>query len=286
MADARGEACPRRLKLIACEIAFREICLLAARSRNIVDLEFLPKGLHDLETPQMVRRIQERIDAVDETLYEAALLGYGRCNDGVAGLVARRIPLILPRAHDCITFFLGSKHAYRRYFDENPGTYFRTSGWIERNFVREPDSVMRKLGLDKSYEEYVAQYGPDNAKFIWDSIQSWQDRYEQLVFVDTGTALELRYDERVRREAAAAGWRYEKLEGNLEVLRRLLDGEWDEGSFVVVPPGQMIVARDDERILDCAPVEGDAAAGHGSPARQERRSEQADPQDSQPTDQG
>jgi len=254
MHDVPEDRRPKRLRLIACEIAFREICLLAARSRNIIDPEFLPKGLHDIETEQMRRRIQERIDAVDASLYEAVLLGYGRCNDGVVGLVARHLPLVVPRAHDCITFFLGGKEAYRRYFEQHPGTYFRTSGWIERDFVREPQTIMRKLGLDKSFDEYVAKYGPEDAKFIWDSIHGWQDRYEQLVFVDTGTATELGYDEQVRREAEQAGWRYSKLPGDLTVLRQLLDGEWDERAFVVVPVGHKIVARDDERILDACPA--------------------------------
>ena len=46
-----------RLCCIACEISYRELCLLTARSRNIIDLDFLPKGLHDIETPDMLERI-------------------------------------------------------------------------------------------------------------------------------------------------------------------------------------------------------------------------------------
>ncbi len=33
-----------RLKLIACEILYRELCAAVARSVNQVDIEFLPKG--------------------------------------------------------------------------------------------------------------------------------------------------------------------------------------------------------------------------------------------------
>ena len=35
-------------KVIACEIAFRELCYAAARSRNLIDLEFLTQGYHDI----------------------------------------------------------------------------------------------------------------------------------------------------------------------------------------------------------------------------------------------
>jgi len=37
-----------RLKLISCEIFYREMCAAVARSPHLVDIEFLPKGLHDI----------------------------------------------------------------------------------------------------------------------------------------------------------------------------------------------------------------------------------------------
>ena len=103
----------RKLKFIGCEIIYREACYLAATSAHRVDVQFLRKGLHDLETLTMRDLVQKAIDAVVETDgYEAILLGYARCNDGLVGVKARKIPLIIPRAHDCITFFFGSRAAY------------------------------------------------------------------------------------------------------------------------------------------------------------------------------
>src|SRR5512136_2427621 len=113
-----------RLKLISCEIFYRELCASVARSKNQIDIEFLPKGLHDIGQDKMLPRIQAAVDAVDASRYEGILLGFGLCNNGISGLVARSIPLIVPRAHDCITLFLGSKERYREYFDSNPATYF------------------------------------------------------------------------------------------------------------------------------------------------------------------
>ena len=45
----------RKLKFIGCEIIYREACHLAAMSANRVDVQFLRKGLHDLETATMLR---------------------------------------------------------------------------------------------------------------------------------------------------------------------------------------------------------------------------------------
>ena len=65
-----------RLKLIACEILYREFCAAVARSANQVDLEFLPKGLHDVGQAGMSSRLVEVLGEIDESKYDAVLLGY------------------------------------------------------------------------------------------------------------------------------------------------------------------------------------------------------------------
>ena len=87
-----------RLKLISCEIFFREMEFLLERSPHAIDVEFLQKGLHDIPTEEMLKRIQAQVDAASEQDYDAVLLGYGLCNNGLVGLTARNIPLVLPRA--------------------------------------------------------------------------------------------------------------------------------------------------------------------------------------------
>ena len=121
-----------KLKLISCEVFYREFNMAVARSPHTVDAEFLPKGLHDIGTTGMRDRIQAAVDRVDTSAYDAILIGYGLCNNGIVGLSSSDKPLILPRAHDCITLFLGSRERYLDYFQNNPGVYFQTTGWIER----------------------------------------------------------------------------------------------------------------------------------------------------------
>src|SRR5512142_2108251 len=90
-----------RLKLICCEVFYREVCETVAHSPHQVDLEFLPKGLHDIGCVGMQARLQEVIGKVDESMYDQILLGYGLCNNGIVGITARAIPIVVPRAHDC-----------------------------------------------------------------------------------------------------------------------------------------------------------------------------------------
>ena len=88
--------------------------LLAAVARwiNQVNVEFLPKGLHDMGQAGMSGRLKEVLAAVDQGRYDAIVLGYALCSNGLVGIKAERIPLrSFPAAHDCITLFLGSKRA-------------------------------------------------------------------------------------------------------------------------------------------------------------------------------
>jgi len=238
-----------RLKLIACEILYREICAVVARSTNQVDVLFMPKGLHDSGQATMHARLAEALAQVDETAYDAVTLGYGLCSNGVIGLTARTIPLVVPRAHDCITLFLGSKERYHEYFFDHPGVYFQTTGWIERGRdlnQMAPESVQ---SMTQSYEELVARYGEDNARFLHKELSDLARNYGQITYIATGVEPDDRFERQARGEAASRGWKFEKLDGSLLLIEQLVEGHWDERDFLVVPPGARIAADYDGRIV-------------------------------------
>ncbi|MCE5325372.1 MAG: DUF1638 domain-containing protein [Planctomycetaceae bacterium] len=245
-------------KFIGCEIVYREACLLAARSVHQVDVEFLRKGLHDLERADMIARVQAAVDAADaEGRYEAILLGYARCNDGLVGLTARTRPLVIPRAHDCVTFFFGSRGAYQEYFDAHPGTYYMTTGWSERNVTPgagydrpayDRQGVMGKLGLADDYEGMVAKYGKENADFILESLGDWTKNYTRFCYLQMGVCDESAAIAKTRSEADQRHWDFELRRGDWTLLEKLFAGRWDD-DFVIVPPGRRLVARNDGGVL-------------------------------------
>jgi len=251
-----------KFKLISCDVFFREMCDAVARSPHRVDVQFLPKGLHDLRSVQMRERLQDAVDAVDAAAYDAVLLGYGLCNNGLHGLTARAIPLVLPRAHDCITMFFGSRERYLDYFFKKPGVYFKTSGWIERGEAvgeLKQLSIGHLQGMDMTYEEMEEKYGEDNAQYLFETlIESQQKSYKQYTFIEMGVEPDDRFERETEQLAAEKQWDYEKVQGNLSLIRRLVHGEWDEKDFLVVPKGQRVVARYDEGIVTAGPVESDA----------------------------
>ncbi len=241
-----------KFKLISCEIFFREMEFLLEQSPHAIDVEFLQKGLHDIPTEEMLKRLQAQVDKASEQDYDAILLGYGLCNNGLVGLRARGVQLILPRAHDCITLFFGSRKKYQAYFDANLGTYFLTTGWIERDEVAEELkelSIPNQLGMDMTYEQLVEKYGEDNAEFLKEELCDRGKNYSQITFIEMGVEPDDRFEKIAREEAASKQWNYEKVAGDLTLIRCLLNGNWNPEDFLVVPPGAKISADHTEQIV-------------------------------------
>ncbi len=250
-----------RLKLIACEIFARELAALAARSPHTVDLEFLPKGLHDLPSGGMRERVQRAIDATPDGRYERILLGYGLCNNGLAGVRARRTPLVLPRSHDCIGLFLGRPERYLELFHSKPGTYFLTPGWMERAEVDEelkPLSIPHRLGLDTPYDDLVRQFGEDNARYIVETLAGGVGHYRRYLYIRTGVADDDAFERAAAARAAERKWEFDTLAGDLDWLRRLVDGPWPPDLFLEVPPGRVVRSSPADGVVGLEPAEGEA----------------------------
>jgi hypothetical protein len=246
-----------RLKLISCEVFYREMCWAVSQSPHQIDVEFLPKGLHDLGAKPMRARVQEVVDRVDESQYEAILLGYGLCNNGLAGLEAHSIPLILPRAHDCITLFLGSRQRYLDYFHANPGVYFKTSGWIERggnSGELSQLSIQKQTGMDSTLEQLIEKYGEENAKYIYETLCQYTHNYNQFTFIEMGIEPDDRFERQTQAEAEKRGWKYAKVRGDMRLILHLINGPWDSEDFLTVPPGHRVVAHYDAGIVSAEAV--------------------------------
>jgi hypothetical protein len=241
-----------RLKVIGCEVLARPIYLCAARSPHIVDVTFLRRGLH--ETPPDLRAcLQEEIDRVGPE-YDAAVLVYGLCGGATVGLRAGSVPLVVPRAHDCITVFLGSRDRYREEFTSHPGTYWYALDYLEREDATSSSTGMLGIGagtdadLQVAYEQYVELYGKDNADYLMETLGAWKDHYDRAAFVDMGVGETAVIEARARAEAQGRGWLYERIAGDLSLVRRAVEGDWD-ADYLVVQPGQRMAQTYDEDVI-------------------------------------
>jgi len=226
--------------------------MAVARSVNQVEMEFLPKGLHDIGSAQMLAKLQSVVDQTDTEKYNAVILGYGLCGTGLVGLTARAIPIVLPRAHDCITLFLGSKERYTKYFYDNPGVYFKTSGWIERGDSSDLLSQLAWQGQSQvgyRLADLIEKYGEENARYLYETLGDLTRNYKQLTYIEMGVEPDDRFERDTRAEAERRGWAFDKLIGRMTLIENLVNGRWDERDFLVVPPGGRLISTNDDRII-------------------------------------
>jgi hypothetical protein len=213
----------------------REAYFCAARSKNVVDVVLMEQGLHD-EPEKLRSEVQKALDNICDIQgrpYDASLLGYGLCSNGIVGLSAK-IPVVAPRGHDCITLLLGSKDRYQEYFDSHRGVYWYSPGWIESG--KQPS----KERYEKLLEEYKEKYGDDNAQYLMEVEQSWIKEYNWATYIDWGLADSDEYKNYTKRCAEFLHWNYDELKGSPVLMQKLVDGQWDDGEFLVIKPGHKI----------------------------------------------
>jgi len=192
-----------------------------------VELRYLDQNLH--RTPdRMAKLIQGEIDAVEERASEV-VLGYGLCSNGIVGIRAPRQGLIIPRVHDCVALFLGSRQAYNEAFSARAGTYYLTPGWVQSN--KDP------LGLLEY--DYTPRVGREDAEW---ALREELKHYTHIVYIDTGVGDRDSLRKRAVENAEYLNKQYEEVPGTGDYFRRLLFGPYDDEDFARIPPGEEVTA--------------------------------------------
>lgn len=235
------------LSVIACSVLEDEVRHFAADYDNIAELVFMPQGLHN-EPVRLQSELQAAITRAEANpRIDAIALVYGLCSRGVEDLKHSRCPLVIARAHDCVTLFLGDKERYARYLSDHPGTYWYSPGWIK---VHAPPGPDRTAKLRK---EYVEKFGEDDAEYLMEMEQHWIANYERASYVSLGIGETRKDIEYTQRCATCLGWNYDHVPGDPALLKALLAGEWDSRRFLVVPPHHVIRLTADDEIIRAVP---------------------------------
>jgi hypothetical protein len=127
--------------------------------------------------------------------------------------------------HDCIALFLGSNEIYKKQIAEHPGTYYLTSGWIEKG-----ETLLSK------YQDYSRSYGPQEALGI---LREEMKNYTRLALIDTDMA-EADSDRKIAlQNASLLALQYEEIKGSISFFKNLLLGPWTD-NFIVLTEGQVL----------------------------------------------
>lgn len=183
---------------------------------------YMEAGLHE-RPAKLKSALQETIDSIGNVDY--ILLAYALCGNGLLGLTSKQATLVLPQYHDCLAMLLGSDARYRANLGAEMGALFLTRGWMKYFNPKQKfyDEAVSKLGLNKA-RRYAKLIFANYKRFAlieteaFDQAASFREMAEQAQFFDMQT---------------------HRLQGTLDVLRKLVKGQWDE-NFQVVPPGSEI----------------------------------------------
>lgn len=245
----------RHFKILACKIFQRELAQVLLTCPNALDITFMRQDLH-MYPNQLRDALQHEIDLIesgndlhtnercfDKT--EAILLGYGLCSNALAGIKSSRLPLVIPRAHDCITHFMGSKEKYADYFDKVKGTFFYTHGWLDLGLD------IGQADLERKRNEYMERFDgdEDTVEYLLDMDKEMLKNYHYVTYItwpgmpnDSGLAM-------AEKISAEAGMELLQYEGSNKLMADFVNGNWNEDDFLILKPGQTLQPSYDSMII-------------------------------------
>jgi len=231
------------LAVLACDVMQDEITLYAADAGHIVETRYFEIFLHD--RPDQLREILQRnLDAVDARPdIDAVVLVYGLCGRGTVGLRPQHHKLVIPRAHDCITLFMGSKEAYGDHQRRCPTCYYYTPGWNRARRVPGPEM------FDAMRHDLAARFDEEDVDFLLDSQREQLAMHDTATYIDLGTGTAPAEADYAKQCAGFMGWKFEHQQGDPALLKDLLWGNWDPDRFLILEPGQQLGQATDESIM-------------------------------------
>ena len=220
--------------LLSCDVFQEELFHFLESPQQLGAMALLELGLHD--QPDVLRReVQATIDRLEAMpRIGTILLLYGICGNGLIGVKAQRCRLVIPRAHDCVSILMGSPDKHQAVLKENPGTYFYSPGWVRGRRVPGPDR-------DAHLVEFYSEKYPGDEEMIEDLLEADNETFAHhncaayVDLTDNGGA-----ESYCQECAASLGWKYRRLQGDAQLLRDFLSGNWDDARFLVTEPGQPV----------------------------------------------
>jgi hypothetical protein len=216
-----------RKVIVACQVMEPELEWVR-KGNSRVEIRYIDQGLH--RTPKdMAGLVQEQIDRAVGYATQM-VLAYGLCSNGIVGVTARKQGLIVPRSHDCIGLLLGSPAEYNKAFEERPGTYYLTPGWVAEK--KDP------LGIVEN--EYEPKFGRETSMWV---MEEELKHYTHIALINAGVGDLTPLRQRALENARVFKKEYEEIQGSLDYFKRIIRGPYSSEYFFNLKPGEQVTQR-------------------------------------------
>jgi hypothetical protein len=232
--------------IISCAVLKTAIEQMLGESDQFPHRFYLPISLHN--DPKNLRNSIQT--AIDKNRSDIIYLGYGLCGNALNGIHSGKATLRLMPAHDCITFYLGSRENYQSAHRKYPDAYWYNPGLIRHNKEKIPcekNDYTRKMTL-------LAQYDKESAETVFEAEISWRKKYHYAIYTEWSDLDPCKNCRQFAQNAAEwLNWEFIEIKGNSELLRKWLLTEDDTPELLTVPPEHIIQNSNDESIIKAAP---------------------------------
>lgn len=231
-----------KLLFICCGVLTDEI--KAALLKTGVDGEIINISEHlHIEPEKLKTEIQKTLDELSNE-YKAIVLVFGLCGGALNGIKTNKNTIIVPKVHDCISFFLGSAKKYSTLFSQYGGkAYWFTKSFLKQGFLPTPENY------EKKREEFAEQFDEDSADYLVEMEKESLLNYHTCSIVDSVNCPCEELGVAAKSSADAYGWGTEFHNISDEFFIKIASGEYKEEEFLIVPPNKTIVQSNNEDIL-------------------------------------
>ena len=138
---------------------------------------------------------------------------------------------------------------------------------VERVLARQEEK--RRLGVPARFGEICVRSGWVEAGVVTGALShqaGWVLEHEHTAaaLIDMGIGDIAVVESRAQADAERRGWAFERVPGDVVLIRRLLQGEWhnSDGSddVLVLQPGEQVKMTYDDLVIGCALAESDGLA--------------------------